>query len=53
MLSKHGHDGIGTDTFSVQSSSKKPLKEFALAFHKFTMDNKAFEEFLERIESGD
>lgn len=42
-----------SDTFSVQSSSKKPLKEFALAFHKFTMDKKAFEEFLERIESGD
>lgn len=34
------------DTFSMQSSSKKKLKEFALAFHKFVLDFDAFEKFL-------
>ncbi len=32
---------------------EKTLKEFALAFHKFTMDRNAFEELLERSKSGD
>lgn len=35
-----------TDTFSMQSSRKKILKEFALAFHKFVLDTNAFEELL-------
>ncbi|MCI8371191.1 MAG: hypothetical protein HFI75_02110 [Lachnospiraceae bacterium] len=37
------------DTFSMQSIKKKPLKEFALAFHQFVMDTKAFEELLRML----
>lgn len=37
------------DTFSVTSSSKKMLKEFSIAFHKFVMDISAFEEFLKKL----
>ena len=39
------------DTFSMQSSSKKALKEFALAFHKFSTDTKTFNELLRKIKS--
>lgn len=34
------------DTFSMQSTSKKRLKEFALAFHKCVLDTEEFEELL-------
>lgn len=34
------------DTFTMYSSSKKSLKEFALSFHSFVMNSSAFEEFI-------
>lgn len=34
------------DTFSVQCSKKKVLREFAIAFHQFCMDKEAFEKLL-------
>ena len=37
------------DTFFMTSSSKKMLKEFSIAFHKFVMDISAFEEFLSKF----
>jgi len=37
------------DTFSVSSPTKKPLKDFALAFHAFVMDAEAFEAFLKKL----
>lgn len=37
------------DTFSMQSSTKKPLKEFALAFHKCVTDAKALDELLREM----
>lgn len=37
------------DTFSMQSSSKKALKEFSLAFHTLTLDTGAFEELLSQL----
>ena len=37
------------DTFSMQSATKKNLKEFALAFHQFAADTTAFEELLSQI----
>lgn len=40
------HFDCEADTFSMQSSSKKFLKEFALAFHKCVMDAGKFEELL-------
>lgn len=40
------------DTFSMQSSKKKALKEFALAFHEFSTDKKAFEGLLREITNG-
>lgn len=40
------HFDCEADTFSMQSSSKKFLKEFALAFHKCVMDAGEFEELL-------
>ncbi|MDE6674186.1 MAG: immunity 51 family protein, partial [Acetatifactor sp.] len=36
------------DTFSVQSSKKKILREFAIAFHQFCMDKEAFEKLLKQ-----
>lgn len=36
------------DTFSVQSSAKKALKEFAIAFHKFCLDKEVFEKVLKQ-----
>lgn len=37
------------DTFSMSSSSKKLLKEFAISFHEFVMDTNAFEELLNQL----
>ncbi len=37
------------DTFTINSSSKKMLKEFSISFHKFVMDENAFEKFLSRL----
>lgn len=37
------------DTFSMQSRLKKPLKEFALAFHEFVLDTNAFETLLSQL----
>ena len=37
------------DTFSIMSSSKKALKEFALLFHKFVLDTKNFERLLSQV----
>ena len=37
------------DTFSMQSSTKKKLKEFALAFHQFVLDKSAFEALLSSL----
>ncbi len=37
------------DTFSMTSSSKKVLKEFAVSFHEFVMDTGAFEQFLSQL----
>ncbi len=37
------------DMFSMQSSSKKALKEFALAFHKFVMNAEAFDKLLNKV----
>jgi len=37
------------DMFSVSSSSKKMLKEFAISFHEFVMDTNAFEELLSAL----
>lgn len=37
------------DTFSMSSSSKKALKEFAVSFYEFVMDTNAFEELLVRL----
>lgn len=37
------------DTFSITSSSKKILKEFAVSFHKLVMDTSAFEDFLSQL----
>lgn len=37
------------DIFSMRSSSKKLLKEFALAFHEFVLDKTTFENLLSQI----
>ncbi len=37
------------DTFSVSASTKKPLKDFALAFHELVMDAGAFEALLREL----
>ncbi|MDE7203892.1 MAG: hypothetical protein K2O91_18825, partial [Lachnospiraceae bacterium] len=37
------------DTLSMQSITKKLLKEFALAFHTFILDTSAFEELLNHL----
>lgn len=37
------------DTFSMQSPTKKKLKEFALAFHQFVLDKSAFEALLSSL----
>ena len=37
------------DLFCMQSSSKKLLKEFALAFHEFVLDKAAFENMIRQI----
>lgn len=37
------------DTFSVSASAKKPLKDFALAFHALAMDAGAFEALLKEL----
>lgn len=36
------------DTFSVQSSAKKVLREFAIVFHQFCMDKEAFEKVIKQ-----
>lgn len=38
-----------SDTFSMQSASKKALKEFALAFYELAADSNAFEALLSRL----
>lgn len=37
------------DTFSMQSSKKKALKEFVLAFHEFSTDTAAFDVLLREV----
>ena len=37
------------DMFSMHSNTKKTLKEFALAFHKFVLDASAFDGLLSRL----
>lgn len=56
FMEKQGTDSVKkfsfdceADTFSMTSSSKKMLKEFAISFHKFVMDTSAFEEFLSQL----
>lgn len=46
---KKFHFDCEADTFSMISSSKKILKEFAVSFHKLVMDTSAFEEFLSQL----
>lgn len=56
FIEKHGIDAgkklsfdCEADIFSVNSSSKKLLKEFSTSFHKLVMDTNAFEEFLSQL----
>jgi len=37
------------DTFTINSSTKKTLKEFAVSFYDFVMDTDAFEELLKQL----
>lgn len=39
------------DTFSMQSKTKKPLKEFAFAFREFLKDTDRFEELLSQLKN--